>query len=71
MLQHVEKGQRTEIDALNGAIVREARALGIAVPYNETIVAFIKGLEKSRRQALHEAPIDYEQLEKLAAEGKA
>jgi len=70
MLQHVEKGQRTEIDALNGAIVREAKALGIAVPCNETIVAFIKGLEKSRRQALHEPPIDYEALEKAAAEGR-
>ena len=28
MMQHVERGQRTEIDALNGALVREARALG-------------------------------------------
>jgi len=71
MLQHVEKGQRTEIDALNGAIVREAKALGIPVPYNETIVAFIKGLEKSRRQALHESPIDYAAMEKEAAEGKS
>jgi 2-dehydropantoate 2-reductase len=71
MLQHVEKGQRTEIDALNGAIVREAKALGIPVPCNETVVAFIKGLEKSRRQALHEPPIDYAAMEKAAAEGKA
>ncbi len=66
MLQHVEKGQRTEIDALNGAIVREAKALGIPVPYNEAIVAFIKGLEKSRRQALHEPPIDYAAMESAA-----
>jgi 2-dehydropantoate 2-reductase len=71
MLQHVEKGRRTEIDALNGAIVREARALGIPVPYNEAIVAFIKGLEKSRRQALHEPPIDYAALEKAAQEEKS
>lgn len=70
MLQHMEKGQRTEIDALNGALVREARALGIPVPYNETIVALVKGMEKSRRQALHEAPIDYAAMEKAAAEGE-
>lgn len=70
MLQHMEKGQRSEIDALNGALVREARALGIPVPYNETIVAFVKGLEKSRRQALHDAPIDYAAMEKAAAEEK-
>ncbi len=68
MLQHMEKGQRTEIDALNGALVREAKALGIPVPYNEAVVAFVKGMEKSRRQALHEAPIDYAELERKAAE---
>jgi 2-dehydropantoate 2-reductase len=70
MLQHMEKGQRTEIDALNAALVREAKALGIPVPYNETIVAFVKGMEKSRRQALHEPPIDYAELERKAAEEK-
>jgi len=67
MLQHVEQGRRTEIDAINGALVREAHALGLAVPYNEAVVAIIKGVEKSRRQLLHEAPIDYAQLEARAA----
>jgi 2-dehydropantoate 2-reductase len=68
MLQHVEQGRRTEIDAINGALVREAHALGIAVPYNEAVVAIVKGLEKSRRQLLHEAPIDYAALEAAVAE---
>jgi 2-dehydropantoate 2-reductase len=63
MMQHVERGQRTEIDALNGALVREAKALGIAVPYNEAIVAVVKGVEKSRHQTLHEPPRDYAKLE--------
>lgn len=63
MMQHIEQGRRTEIDAINGALVREARALGLAVPYNEAIVAVVKGLEKSRRQLLHEPPIDYRQRE--------
>jgi len=67
MLQHVEQGRRTEIDALNGALVREARALGIAVPYNEAVVAIVKGVEKSRRQSLHEPPIDYAKWEAEAA----
>jgi len=66
MMQHVEHGRRTEIDALNGALVREARALGIAVPYNEAIVAVVKGLEQSRRQRLHEPPIDYARREEVA-----
>jgi 2-dehydropantoate 2-reductase len=63
MLQHVEQGRRTEIDAINGALVREAKALAVAVPCNETIVAIVKGLEKSRRQLLHEPPIDYAKME--------
>jgi 2-dehydropantoate 2-reductase len=67
MLQHIEQGRRTEIDAINGAIVREAKALSIAVPYNEALVAIVKGLERSRRQLLHEAPIDYAKLEADAA----
>jgi 2-dehydropantoate 2-reductase len=67
MMQHVEQGRQTEIDALNGALVREARALGIAVPYNEAVVAFVKGVEKSRRQMLHEPPRDYAKLEEEAS----
>ena len=66
MMQHVEQGRRTEIDSLNGALVREAAALGIATPYNEAVVAVVKGLEKSRRQALHEPPRDYRKLEEEA-----
>jgi len=63
MMQHMEQGRRTEIDALNGALVREAKALGIAVPYNEAVVAIVKGMERSRRQSLHEPPRDYKKLE--------
>ncbi|MCW5621760.1 MAG: hypothetical protein KIS79_11690, partial [Burkholderiales bacterium] len=52
--------------ALNGAIVREAKALGMAVPYNEAVVALVKGVEKGRAQLLHEPPRDYKQLEAQA-----
>jgi hypothetical protein len=37
------------------------------VPYNEAVVAIVKGLEKSRRQLLHEPPRDYAKLETEAA----
>lgn len=70
MMQHVEQGRRTEIDALNGALLREARALGMATPYNDAVVAIVKGLEKSRRQLLHEPPRDYARLEAEAQQGK-
>ena len=63
MLQHVEHGRRTEIDALNGALLREGKALGLALPYNEALVALVKGVEKSRWQLVHEPPRDYAKLE--------
>ncbi|MFO1055525.1 MAG: ketopantoate reductase family protein [Dongiaceae bacterium] len=52
MLQHVEQGRRTEIDALNGALVREAEALGLAAPYNDAIACAVKGLEAARMAAV-------------------
>jgi 2-dehydropantoate 2-reductase len=51
MLQHVEQGRRTEIDALNGAVVREAAALGLSAPYNDAIACAVKGLEAARMSA--------------------
>jgi 2-dehydropantoate 2-reductase len=45
MFQHVEQGRRTEIEALNGALVREARALGVPVPVNETIWRIVSGID--------------------------
>ena len=48
MLQDVERGRRTEIDALNGAIVDSARRLGLDVPVNETLTAAVRGLEIAR-----------------------
>ena len=68
MQQHIEAGKRTEIDALNGAVVRLARELGVPVPFNEALTMMIKGREKCQRQLLREAPIDYEAFEKEAAE---
>jgi len=66
MLQHVEAGKRTEIDALNGAVVREGRRLGVATPYNEAITLLVKALEESRRRALHEPAVDWEAREREA-----
>jgi 2-dehydropantoate 2-reductase len=44
MVQHLERGRKTEIDALNGAVVRIARVLGIHTPVNEAVTGLIKGL---------------------------
>jgi 2-dehydropantoate 2-reductase len=45
MLQDVEGHRRTEIDVLNGAIVRVAEGTGVEVPLNRTMVALLKGYE--------------------------
>jgi 2-dehydropantoate 2-reductase len=70
MLQHVEAGRRTEIDALNGALLREARALGIATPYNEALVALLKGRELHQKRAIHEPDLDYDAWEARIARGE-
>lgn len=47
MGQDLDRKRRTEIDAINGAVVREAERLGISVPYNRMITDLIKVIEKS------------------------
>lgn len=45
MLQDVTAGRRTEIDMINGAIVREGRRLGIPTPINLALTDLIKTIE--------------------------
>jgi 2-dehydropantoate 2-reductase len=47
MLQDVEARRETEIDFLNGGIVRFGREHGVPTPLNEAVAALIKGLERS------------------------
>ena len=45
--QDIAKGRPTEIAHLNGYVVREGEALGVATPVNRTLNALIKLLEQS------------------------
>ena len=45
MCQDIMKGNRTEIDFLNGKIVKLGRKNHVSTPVNETLVCFIKFLE--------------------------
>ncbi len=47
MLQDVDAGRRTEIDAISGAVVRRAQAHGIAVPLTETVLRLVRARERA------------------------
>ena len=47
MLQDVLARRPTEIDVLNGGIVRGAREAGVPVPLNQAVTALVNGLEQS------------------------
>jgi 2-dehydropantoate 2-reductase len=49
MLQDFDKGRETEIEFMNGAIVREAAAHGLEVPVNLTVTRLIRMLERARK----------------------
>ncbi len=46
MLQDFDRGNRTEIDFINGAIVREGSILGINTPVNKTIAGLVRTMER-------------------------
>ena len=45
MLQDIINGKRTEIDSLNGAVIRLAEKEGLCVPYNRIVYEMVKFLE--------------------------
>ena len=56
MLQSLEKGSITEIDFINGAVVRCGQRSGVPTPVNATLVACIKGIERARISSRSESP---------------
>lgn len=46
MLQDLDEGRHTEIDMFCGAVIKMGKELGIATPYNEMALHFIKVLEE-------------------------
>lgn len=49
MLQSLEKGSPTEIEFINGAVVRAGLRCGVPTPVNQALVAGIKGIEHRMR----------------------
>ena len=55
MWQDLSRGKRTEVDALNGAVVAEAEHMGLRAPHNAAITHFIHSRE--RQTFLHREEI--------------
>lgn len=49
MLQDVERGRRTEIDALCGEVVKFGREHAVPTPVNATLLALVHGIERTLR----------------------
>jgi 2-dehydropantoate 2-reductase len=47
MLQDILHGRITEIDAINGALVREGERRGVPTPVNRTLTLLVKALERN------------------------
>ena len=53
MLQSLEKGSVTEVDFINGSVVRWGRRHGVPTRVNATLVACIKGIERAMADRTH------------------
>jgi 2-dehydropantoate 2-reductase len=47
MLQDVENRRQTEIDVINGAVVRGGQEVGIPTPFNDAMVWMVRALEET------------------------
>jgi 2-dehydropantoate 2-reductase len=50
MLQSIEKGAPTEVDFINGSVVRGGERTKVPTPVNKVLVACIKGIELWQKQ---------------------
>jgi len=48
MLQDLEKGNRTEIDAINGVVAEWGAKLGVPPPVNDKVVELVRGFEAKK-----------------------
>jgi 2-dehydropantoate 2-reductase len=56
MLQDIKRKRRTEIESINGALVRKAEETGLDAPYNRTLYDLVRSLEESYLSAGNGTP---------------
>ncbi|RKZ14010.1 hypothetical protein DRQ32_00280, partial [bacterium] len=66
MWQDLARGTRTEIDAINGAIVVEAERLGLDAPHNRALMQFIHSRERQKITRRREISQSVEQSKKAS-----
>jgi 2-dehydropantoate 2-reductase len=62
MLQDIEKGKRTEIDAINGAVATQGDAIGFDTPLNDLVVSIVKEIERGEAKPGWENLVRFEPL---------
>jgi 2-dehydropantoate 2-reductase len=50
MLQDLERGIKTEVDVINGAVVDVGREYGIETPVNARVVELMHAMERDERR---------------------
>ncbi len=50
MLQDLERGLKTEVDVINGAVVEKGREFGVPTPLNACVVELIQAMERGERR---------------------
>ena len=48
MMQDLEMGRKSEIDAINGMLSKKGKEFGIPAPVNDKVVEIVKGIEDGR-----------------------
>ncbi len=46
MLQDLERGRRTEVEAINGEVVRRGRDYGVGTPVNQSLLELVRAMER-------------------------
>jgi 2-dehydropantoate 2-reductase len=54
--QDLARGRKSEIDHLNGVVLRKGEALGVRTPANRVLLALVKLLESRQRYGLKRNP---------------
>jgi len=50
MLQDLEKGRRTEVDAINGVVCLYGRQVNVPTPYNDMVCAIVHDIENGQKK---------------------